>query len=105
MFTATIIEDKTPHLRITPRQERALASTENNTLIARRANQKIVSFMASDNLLTNIKPWETFGANYTKSKTTKYHGNHTTPRKIFNRQQENNAIIKNLVDEILLNES
>ena len=46
-----------------------------------------------------------FGDKYVKGKTTKYHGNHTTPRKIFNRQQENNAIIKNLVDEILLNES
>ena len=61
--------------------------------------------MASDNLLTNIKPWETFGANYTKSKTTKYHGNHTTPSKKNNRQLENNAIINNMVDTILLNET
>ena len=37
--------------------------------------------------------------------TTKDHGNHPIPRKHFNRQLENNDILKNLVDEILLNET
>ena len=31
--------------------------------------------------------------------------NHPVPRKTFNRHQENNAIINNVVDEILLNET
>ena len=46
-----------------------------------------------------------FGAKYAKYKPTKDHRNHPVSRKIFNRQQENNSIINNLVDEILLNET
>ena len=46
-----------------------------------------------------------FGDKYTKSKPTKEHGNRPVPRKIFNRQQENNDIVNNVVDEILLNET
>ena len=43
-----------------------------------------------------------FGANYAKGNTTKDRGNHPAPRKKFNRQQKNNAIVNNAVDEILL---
>ena len=43
-----------------------------------------------------------FGAKYDKGKTTKDHGNNSTPRKI-KRQKEKNSIINNIVDEILLN--
>ena len=46
-----------------------------------------------------------FGAKYTKGKPTKGHGNHPIPRGKFYIQQKNNAIINNVVDEILLNES
>ena len=46
-----------------------------------------------------------FGAKYDKSNTNKYHGNHPVPKKKINRQLENNAIINNMVDEILLNET
>ena len=46
-----------------------------------------------------------FGAKCTNGKPTKDCGNNPSPRKIFNRQQENNAIVSIVVDEILLNES
>ena len=43
-----------------------------------------------------------FGTKYTTSRPTKDHGNIPVPRKSCNRQQENNAIFNNSVDEILL---
>ena len=46
-----------------------------------------------------------FGAQLAQRKPTKYRGDHIVPRKKFNRQQENNAIVNNMVDEILLNET
>ena len=44
------------------------------------------------------------GAKYAKSNPNKDCGNHTVPRIKFNRQQENNSIVDNVVDEILLHE-
>ena len=46
-----------------------------------------------------------FGDKYYKGNTTKDNGNNPIPRKKINRQKENNAIINNVVDEILLNET
>ena len=46
-----------------------------------------------------------FGAKYAKGKPTKDHRNYPVPRKKFNRQQGNNAIVNNAVDEILLHET
>ena len=46
-----------------------------------------------------------FGDKYAKSNPTKDHGNHPIPGNKFNRHLENNAIINNVVDEILLNET
>ena len=46
-----------------------------------------------------------FFANYTKINPTEDYGNHPIPRKTINRQLENNYIIKNVVDDILLNET
>ena len=46
-----------------------------------------------------------FGSKYSYSKPTKDHWNHPIPMETFNRQLEKNDIIKNLVDEILLNET
>ena len=46
-----------------------------------------------------------FDHEYAKGKLTKDHGNNPVPRNKFNRQQENNAIVNNEVDEILLNET
>ena len=46
-----------------------------------------------------------FGAKYAKGKPTKYRGNHPIPGKKINIQQENNAIVNNVVNEILLNET
>ena len=43
------------------------------------------------------------GANKPKGETTKYRGNHTIIRKMFNSQQENNSIVNNVVDDILIN--
>ena len=42
-------------------------------------------------------------AKYAKSKPTKDRGNHPVPREKNNRQQENNATVNNVVNEILLN--
>ena len=44
-----------------------------------------------------------FGAKHAKGKPTKETGNHPLPRKKINMQQENNAIVNSVVDEILLN--
>ena len=46
-----------------------------------------------------------FGAKYAKDKPTKDHGNHPISRKTFNRPQENNNIVNNVVDVIILNET
>ena len=46
-----------------------------------------------------------FGTNYAKGKPTKDHGNNSIPGEKNNRQLENNSIIKNVVDEIILNET
>ena len=46
-----------------------------------------------------------FGAKYAKGKPNKDRGNHPVPREEINRQQENNFIVNNVVDEILLNET
>ena len=48
---------------------------------------------------------EEFVAKCAKGKRNKYHGNYSIPGKKINRQLENNAIISNMVDEILLNET
>ena len=39
---------------------------------------------------------------YAKSRPTKDHGNRNVPRKKISRKQENNAIVKNAVYEIIL---
>ena len=39
---------------------------------------------------------------YTKTNNTKYHGNHPIPTKKINMQPENNAIINNVVDDIVV---
>ena len=46
-----------------------------------------------------------FGAKYAKGKTFKDRGNRPVPRKCFNKQQENNAIDNNVVDQILLHKT
>ena len=46
-----------------------------------------------------------FGTKYANSRPTKEHGRSPVPKKKINRQQENNAIVDNAVDEILLNET
>ena len=46
-----------------------------------------------------------FGAKYAKGKPAKDRGNHTTPGRKFHRQQENNVIVNNAVDEIILYET
>ena len=51
------------------------------------------------------KDMEEFVAKCVKGKRNKYHGNYSIPGKKINRQMENNAIISNMVDEILLNET
>ena len=43
-----------------------------------------------------------FGTKYDIVKHTKYHGIHTEPMDVFNRKQETNAVINNMVDDILL---
>ena len=43
-----------------------------------------------------------FGTNHAKSRPTKDCGNIPVPRKKINRQQENNTIVNNSVDEVLL---
>ena len=45
-----------------------------------------------------------FGAKFAKGNPTKDCGNHPVPRNCFISQQENNAIVNNVMDEILLNE-
>ena len=45
-----------------------------------------------------------FGTKYASDQPNKYHGNHPIPRKIFRKNQENHAIINNVLDDILLNE-
>ena len=46
-----------------------------------------------------------FSAKYSKGKPTEVHGDFPIPGNIFNIQMENNAIINNVVDNILLNET
>ena len=46
-----------------------------------------------------------FGAKHTKGKPTKDHEVYPVSRKMFNMQQGNNAIVNNVVDEILINEA
>ena len=46
-----------------------------------------------------------FVTKYANSKPTNDHGNHPIQGKKINRHLENNAIINNVVDEILLNET
>ena len=46
-----------------------------------------------------------FCANYAKGRHTKDHNNYPVPRRNFNRRKGNNAIINNVVDEILPNET
>ena len=46
-----------------------------------------------------------FGTTYANSRPTKYRGRNPVPREKNKRQQENNAIVNNAVDEILLNET
>ena len=48
--------------------------------------------------------WD-FGAKYAKGKSTKDHRDNHTPRRKFNRHQENIVIVNNAVDEILLHET
>ena len=45
-----------------------------------------------------------YGAKYAASQRTKDHGRNPLPRKRFQKNQENHAIINNVVDDILLNE-
>ena len=45
-----------------------------------------------------------FRTNYAASQTTKYRGRNPVPRKIFQKKQENHAIINNVGDEIQINE-
>ena len=47
---------------------------------------------------------EDFGFKYAKRRHTKYRDNNPANIETFNRQQENNAIVKQWVDEILLEE-
>ena len=44
-----------------------------------------------------------FGTKYAAAQNTKDRGINPLPRKIFQKNQENHAIINNVVDEILLN--
>ena len=46
-----------------------------------------------------------FGAKCDKAIPTKDHGNHTVPRDKFNRQQENIAIVNNVVNGIILHDT
>ena len=46
-----------------------------------------------------------FGANYVKGNPNKYHIDNPIQRNKFNRQQDNNDIVHNSVDEILLHEN
>ena len=46
-----------------------------------------------------------FGTKYAAAQSTKYHWNNPVTRKIFQKKQENHAIINNAVDDILLNET
>ena len=46
-----------------------------------------------------------FGDKYAKGKTNKDRVIHPVPRNKFNRQQGNNAIVNNTVDEILLHDT
>ena len=45
------------------------------------------------------------GVKYSKGKPNKEHGNHIIPAKKISSYLENNAVINNVVDEILLNET
>ena len=56
----------------------------------------------SENLSDEFKVLGDFGSKYVTSRPTKDRGNNPVPIKKFNRQQEDNAIVNNSVDEILL---
>ena len=45
-----------------------------------------------------------FGTKYAAAQSTKYHWNNPVTRKIFQKKQENHAIINYVMDEILFNE-
>ena len=61
--------------------------------------------MSLDILLMNVWSWETLVLGMLKISLIRNHGNHLVPRENFNRHMSNNAIINNVVDEILLNET
>ena len=46
-----------------------------------------------------------FGTKYANIRPTKDRGSSPVPRKKINRQQENNSIVNNILDEIILNET
>ena len=45
------------------------------------------------------------GYNYSKRRPKKYHVKELATKKIFSRQKENNAIVKNVVDYIILQDN
>ena len=105
MVTAGKIDDNPPLHRITPRWVRALASAEKNMQIARQDNQKHVSFTALSITMMDVRSWETLAISALKVSLLRTMGIIPYQGEKNHRQQENNAIVNNLVDEILLNEA
>ena len=52
-----------------------------------------------------LAPKRDVGIKYANGRPTKDRGISPIPKKTINRQKENNAIVNNVVDEILLNET
>ena len=73
--------------------------------IACRENRKPVLSTPHRHSSDELKVLGYFGSKYAKYKPTKDCSNHPARRGKFNIQQENNAIVNNLVDEILLHET
>ena len=97
-------QEKTPSHRITPRRVRALASTEKDMQIERRANRKYVLSTALGIIMMNARSWETQVISKIKVSLLRNAG--IIPYQgTFNSKQENNSIVNNVVDEILLHQT
>ena len=97
MVKSGIIEEKMPCHRLTPRWVRAPASSKNDIQITQQVNQKAVSFTAPGILLMNARSWQTLVISKLKVNVLSTMGIIPYQGK-FNRQQENSAIVNNVVD-------
>ena len=96
-------EENLTRQTLTTRRMGDLTSAVNDTQIAQR-EYKTCMIHGTGNSSKEFKVLRGFGTKHDADQPTKDRGRNPVPQKIFQKKQENHAIINNVVDEILMNE-